>query len=181
MKIQPGVGYTFDSSSRGFTIDASDPFPSLPSVTLDPLTPVFDGEKITVKVGTVNRYVPTINGVFIDTIPAPTLNPSGQGYVLVKIEYQQDKFFPRTAIIIFYAGSAIPDDTNTESFYPLAKVNSTSGNLSMVTFASGNLAVNRLKAGDNIAHSGGPFSAKWPLHGIQGRRIRLTLSFCIMA
>jgi hypothetical protein len=27
MKIQPGVGYTFDSSSSGFTLDTSDPFP----------------------------------------------------------------------------------------------------------------------------------------------------------
>lgn len=28
MRIQPGVGYTFDSSSKGFTLDTSDPFPS---------------------------------------------------------------------------------------------------------------------------------------------------------
>ena len=28
MKIQPGVGYTFDSSSKGFTLDTSDPFPN---------------------------------------------------------------------------------------------------------------------------------------------------------
>ena len=28
MKVQPGVGYTFDSSSKGFTLDTSDPFPS---------------------------------------------------------------------------------------------------------------------------------------------------------
>jgi hypothetical protein len=28
MKIQPGVGYNFDSSSKGFTLDISDPFPS---------------------------------------------------------------------------------------------------------------------------------------------------------
>jgi hypothetical protein len=27
MKIQPGVGYNFDSSSSGFTLDTSDPFP----------------------------------------------------------------------------------------------------------------------------------------------------------
>jgi hypothetical protein len=27
MKIQPGVGYTFDSSSRGFTFDTSEQFP----------------------------------------------------------------------------------------------------------------------------------------------------------
>ena len=28
MKIQPGVGYTFDSSDKGFTLDTSDPFPN---------------------------------------------------------------------------------------------------------------------------------------------------------
>jgi hypothetical protein len=28
MKIQPGVGYNFDSSSSGFTLDTSDPFPA---------------------------------------------------------------------------------------------------------------------------------------------------------
>jgi len=28
MKIQPGVGYTFDSSSKGFTFDTSEQFPS---------------------------------------------------------------------------------------------------------------------------------------------------------
>lgn len=28
MKIQPGVGYNFDSSSSGFTLDASDAFPA---------------------------------------------------------------------------------------------------------------------------------------------------------
>lgn len=28
MKIQPGVGYTFNSSSKGFTLDTSNPFPS---------------------------------------------------------------------------------------------------------------------------------------------------------
>lgn len=28
MRIQPGTGYTFDSSDKGFTLDTSDPFPS---------------------------------------------------------------------------------------------------------------------------------------------------------
>ena len=31
MKIQPGVGYTFDSSSKGFTFDTSEQFPSADS------------------------------------------------------------------------------------------------------------------------------------------------------
>jgi hypothetical protein len=33
MKIQPGVGYNFDSSSKGFTLDISDPFPSRDGAT----------------------------------------------------------------------------------------------------------------------------------------------------
>ena len=32
MKIQPGVGYNFDSSGSGFTLDTSDPFPSRDSI-----------------------------------------------------------------------------------------------------------------------------------------------------
>jgi hypothetical protein len=151
MKIQPGVGYTFDSSSRGFTIDSSDPFPGEIREASPPLNPVFDGQKVTIKVGTVNRYIPTIDSTYIDASPAPTLTTSGQGYVLVKVVYEADKFFPRTATIIFESGSTIPEDTNTDSYYPLAKINSTGGTLSMVSFAAGNLAVNRLKAGNNTA------------------------------
>jgi hypothetical protein len=33
MKIQPGVGYNFDSSSSGFTLDTSDPFPGRDGAT----------------------------------------------------------------------------------------------------------------------------------------------------
>jgi hypothetical protein len=32
MKIQPGVGYNFDSSSKGFTLDVSEPFPARDSI-----------------------------------------------------------------------------------------------------------------------------------------------------
>ena len=34
MKIQPGVGYNFDSSSKGFTLDVSDPFPDKDGVVV---------------------------------------------------------------------------------------------------------------------------------------------------
>jgi hypothetical protein len=36
MKLQPGVGYTFDSSSSGFTLDTTDPFPSVQAPVLHP-------------------------------------------------------------------------------------------------------------------------------------------------
>jgi hypothetical protein len=156
MKIQPGVGYTFDSSSRGFTIDSSNPFPERDlSGTVDPLTPSIAGGTITIFPGTVNRYIPKVGEIYIDATPAPTLTATGEGYVLVKVTYEADKFFPRTAKIVFEAGSELPEDTENESYYPLAKVNSiTEGGdtlLVLSLFTRGNLALNRLKAGDGLA------------------------------
>jgi hypothetical protein len=70
MKIQPGVGYNFDSSSRGFTLDTSDPFPDrdgsdvcLPlKVKYLGYTPSPDDtHTFSVCVGTVNNLVPQLN------------------------------------------------------------------------------------------------------------------------
>jgi hypothetical protein len=71
MKLQPGVGYTFDSSSHGFTLDTSDPFPS---VAVAPTTNPFkiinvalrtSGGATTVtyqvQSGTINNLVPKID------------------------------------------------------------------------------------------------------------------------
>lgn len=67
MKIQPGVGYTFDSSSSGFTLDTSDPFPSTDIPKLHPLQIYglrYDTATNTafykVYVGTINNLVPQI-------------------------------------------------------------------------------------------------------------------------
>lgn len=68
MKIQPGVGYTFDSSDKGFTLDTSDQFPSRDGVsTLHPLQIYglrYDTATNTafykVYPGTINNLVPQI-------------------------------------------------------------------------------------------------------------------------
>lgn len=67
MKIQPGVGYTFDSSDKGFTLDTSDPFPSPDTRGLHPLQIYglrYDTATNTafykVYPGTVNNLVPQI-------------------------------------------------------------------------------------------------------------------------
>jgi hypothetical protein len=77
MKIQPGVGYNFDSSSHGFTLDTSDPFPSrdgggdvcLPlKVKYLGYTPSPDDtHTFNVCVGTVNNLVPQLkeDGVWV--------------------------------------------------------------------------------------------------------------------
>ena len=70
MKIQPGVGYNFDSSSKGFTLDTSDPFPSrdAPSSPCQPLRVNYDSYDsegnthfFNVCVGAVNNLVPQID------------------------------------------------------------------------------------------------------------------------
>lgn len=125
---------------------------------LNPLDPSINGDKVTVVPGTVNRYIPKIGTAYIDAVPAPELTVTDNGYVLVKVTYEANKYFPRTAEIVFLAVATPPADTNTESYYPIGKVNKTV--VDGVTYYSlggvgfynnGNLVVNRLKAGNNIA------------------------------
>lgn len=53
MKIQPGLGYTFDSSSQGFTFDTSEQFPDNPGVgSLHP----FQVTNLGLKAGTSDYY-----------------------------------------------------------------------------------------------------------------------------
>lgn len=155
MKAQPGVGYNFDSSNSGFTLDTTEAFPSRDIEGRDePLTPNIAGNKVTIVPGTVNRYIPKIGADYIDKMPPPALTVTGEGYILVKASYVADKFFPRSAVIVFEAVTTPPEDTDTDSYYPLAKVNPNPLNTSEYTlqlFSSGSLAVNRLKAGQNIA------------------------------
>ena len=53
MKIQPGLGYIFDSSSQGFTLDTSEQFPDNPGVGL--LHP-FQITNLGLKAGTSDYY-----------------------------------------------------------------------------------------------------------------------------
>ena len=74
MKIQPGVGYTFDSSAKGFTFDTSEQFPSPDS---QPYVHPFkiinvrinSGGKVIyqVKSGAINNIVPLIDDYISST------------------------------------------------------------------------------------------------------------------
>jgi hypothetical protein len=153
--IQPGNGYGFTSSGYGVSLNISNPFLSEDG-PYDPLDPSLSVDKVSVTPGTVNRYVPKIATTYLDDPTPPTITVTGEGYVSVKCTYEANKFFPRTAEIVFTSGATVPVDTNTESYYPIAKVNSTTvgmvTTLSLVRLVtSGNLAVNRLKAGASTA------------------------------
>jgi hypothetical protein len=128
------------------------------TATGNPLDPSLSGDKVTIAPGTVNRYIPKIGANYIDETPRPTLTVTDDGYILVKCTYEVNRFFPRTAEIVFLAVPTPPFDTDNESYYPLGKITKTvvgtvtSYSLSGTgLFNNSNLAVNRLKAGANIA------------------------------
>lgn len=79
MKIQPGIGHVFDSSSMGFSIDTSEQFASTSSLAVCQLT-IYGLRKvdadyfINVSPGSVNNQaVVDNNNVALNTVPAPDI------------------------------------------------------------------------------------------------------------
>jgi hypothetical protein len=135
MKIQPGVGYTFDSSSSGFTLDTSDPFPSV--TTQSPGHPFkivnvalrTSGGSTTVtyqvQSGAINNLVPLIDDyasgtdVKLDRVTSGVANPPTAE--LVSSNYDATT---KTSYITLRAGpslstGAYPDPDDTTNQYPV--------------------------------------------------------------
>jgi len=87
MKIQPGVGYTFDSSSKGFTIDTSEQFPDNSQPYRHPFqiinVRINAGGKVIYQVqsGAINNIVPLLDDyissttVLLDRVTSGASNP----------------------------------------------------------------------------------------------------------
>jgi hypothetical protein len=136
MKIQPGVGYNFDSSSHGFTLDTSDPFPSRDGVVSGhPLKIVnvalrTSGGATTVtyqvQSGTLNNLVPLLDDyasgttVKLDRTTSGVANPPTAEIVTAfydattKTSYITLRAGPKTAAPFTY-----PDDDDTTNQYPV--------------------------------------------------------------
>jgi hypothetical protein len=136
MKIQPGVGYNFDSSSKGFTLDTSDPFPSRDGVVSGhPLKIVnvalrTSGGATTVtyqvQSGTLNNLVPLLDDyasgttVKLDRTTAGVANPPTAEIVTAfydattKTSYITLRAGPKTAAPYTY-----PDTDDTSNQYPV--------------------------------------------------------------
>ena len=136
MKIQPGVGYNFDSSSHGFTLDTSDPFPSRDGVVSGhPLKIVnvalrTSGGATTVtyqvQSGTLNNLVPLIDDyvsgtdVKLDRVTSGVANPptaelvSSNFDATTKTSYITLRAGPKTAAPYTY-----PDTDVTSNQYPV--------------------------------------------------------------
>ena len=136
MKLQPGVGYTFDSSSKGFTLDTSDPFPDRDGVVSGHPFKIVNvalrtsggATTVTYQVqsGTINNLVPIIDDyvsgteVKLDRTTSGVANPPTAE--LVTANYDATT---KTSYIELRAGAktaspyTYPDDDVTSNQYPL--------------------------------------------------------------
>ena len=136
MKIQPGVGYNFDSSSHGFTLDTSDPFPSRDGATTThpfklinvALRTSGGATTVTYQVqsGTLNNLVPLLDDyasgttVKLDRTTSGVANPPTAEIVTAfydattKTSYITLRAGPKTAAPYTY-----PDDDDTSNQYPV--------------------------------------------------------------
>jgi hypothetical protein len=134
MKIQPGVGYNFDSSSSGFTLDTSEPFPSVVQPNTHPFKIInaylhTSGGTTTVRYqvqsGTINNLVPLLYDVTAGTevklnrVTSGVANPPTDE--LVSANYDATT---KTSYIELRAGpslstGAYPDPDDTTNQYPV--------------------------------------------------------------
>jgi hypothetical protein len=136
MNIQPGVGYTFDSSSKGFTFDTSNPFPDRDGVVSGhPLKIVnvalrTSGGATTVtfqvQSGTLNNLVPLIDDyvsgttVKLDRVTAGVANPP-----TAELDSSNYDATTKTSYITLRAGAKTttpfnyPDSDETSNQYPV--------------------------------------------------------------
>ena len=136
MKIQPGVGYTFDSSSKGFTLDTSDPFPNRDGNASSHPFKIVNVQIVTsggstyvsfqVQSGTINNLVPLLfdlssgTGIKLDRTTAGVPNPptcqlySTNFDATTKTSYIEMRAGAKTASPYTY-----PDDDVTTNQYPL--------------------------------------------------------------
>lgn len=152
MKIQPGVGYTFDSSSSGFTLDTSNPFPSRDQVaiTCQPLRVNYDSYAtetnthiFNVCIGAVNNLIPQIeeDGVWVklnrqtEGVPNPPKSvinvTGGLGVIYLRCgnTATPTPAYPdyseesvKYPRIISAGGTSVPSDSNDYSYLLLATV-----------------------------------------------------------
>lgn len=115
-------------------------------------SPVFDGQwKVAVTPGQVNGFVPKIGSKHLDEFPAPMLNISGPGRIVIKVSAAAQKFFPSQCEVLFIGGSTTPDDTDNDGYRHIATVSVVNNMPTIVQLVFGNLLVNRFKMGQSGA------------------------------
>lgn len=139
-KIQPGVGYTFTSDSRGQSLLIDQP-----GRRRHPLevysNPDNGSTKVSVFPGTVNGVMPQISGSYLDATTKPKLTIGSSGTVYLKVTRSSGQVFPSTVAVEF--ASTVPADTSTTGHFAIASVTKTGNSLTISQLISQSLIVGR--------------------------------------
>jgi hypothetical protein len=132
--VQSPAGISQFVSAANFTPAASYPFKVVIVGSASPEPGFF----FTVRPGTFNGYIPTLNGTRIDDKPFPggpkaNAHPSGKVYIKATTTEEEGVATFPAELTIHYTDTAIPDDTDTAVHYLIAWINiSTDGKTATV-------------------------------------------------
>jgi len=149
-RIVPGVGY--DIYETGDTVSLVISAEQMPE-RIHPfyVTLFYDAAiKFKVEPGTVNSFMPTLDGTKLDVKPAPSKTISATGYVYLKCQYSASGSFPYT-VTVEYA-SSVPYDDDEFAYVSIATINITSGKSTKTAQSiRTSLSAERLKCGTGDA------------------------------
>jgi hypothetical protein len=147
-KIQPGVGYTFQSESKGFSLQIDQP-----GRRRHPLevysNPNNGSPAVSVWPGTVNGVMPKISATYLDATTRPKLSVGSTGFIYVKVTRASGEVFPKTVDVEF--ASTVPADTSTTGYFTIATVEKTGNSLKINQVISSSLIVGRQAYGASAA------------------------------
>lgn len=111
------------------------------------LTKVDGAWKAGIYPGMVNQVVPKVGSKYLDELPAPLLDVSGSGRILLKATHEPKKWFPRNVEVVFNSGQTVPEDTETNGYLQLGSISMVNGNPVFSQLTTGNKLLNRFKMG----------------------------------
>lgn len=139
-KLQQGVGYTFNSDSRGQSLVLDTP--GRRRAPLEVYSAVVNGSPaVKVFPGSVNGVMPQISGSYLDAANTPHLPVTSSGFIYVRVTRETGEVFPKTVAIEF--GNNVPSDTNSAGHFPIASVTKNGNSLQIYQLSNRSLIVSR--------------------------------------
>lgn len=125
-KIQPGVGYTFTSDSRGHSLLIDQPGRRRHPFEVYS-NPDNGSTAVSIWPGTVNGVMPQVSGNYLDATTRPKLAVGSSGSVYLKVTRSSGQVFPTTVAVEF--ASTVPADTSSTGHFAIATITKTGNSL----------------------------------------------------
>lgn len=149
-KLQPGLGYTYTSDARGYSLSIDTPGRKRAPLEVYSNAISENQPAVSVQPGSVNKVIPKINGNDLDAAIVPTLSVSNTGYVYLRATRASGSPFPATVDILF--GTAVPADTASIGYLALASVTKTGNSLQISQLVRSSLVTARVATSPSGAY-----------------------------